>query len=94
MACTCGPGQECQPLKPGCWGYQAPTGTATKRAPYTIRLKSDCQGIPAGTIGTVIETWTHNAKVEFTIGDTFETHYHRTETVYYAEMEAVNYVQA
>lgn len=22
MACTCGPGQECQPLKPGCWGYE------------------------------------------------------------------------
>lgn len=22
MACTCGPGQECRPLKPGCWGYQ------------------------------------------------------------------------
>lgn len=21
MACTCGPGQQCQPLKPGCWGY-------------------------------------------------------------------------
>lgn len=24
MACTCGPGQECQPLKPGCWGYVDP----------------------------------------------------------------------
>lgn len=22
MACTCGPGQQCQPLKLGCWGYQ------------------------------------------------------------------------
>lgn len=22
MACACGPGQVCQPLKPGCWGYQ------------------------------------------------------------------------
>lgn len=22
MACTCGLGHECQPLKPGCWGYQ------------------------------------------------------------------------
>jgi hypothetical protein len=21
MACACGPGQQCQPLKPGCWGY-------------------------------------------------------------------------
>lgn len=21
MACTCGPGQGCQPPKPGCWGY-------------------------------------------------------------------------
>lgn len=21
MACACGPGQQCEPLKPGCWGY-------------------------------------------------------------------------
>lgn len=65
-----------------------PTETTEHTPPYTIRLKSACQGIPAGTIGTVIEIWTHNAKVEFTIGDTFETHYHRTEIVYYEEMEA------
>lgn len=25
MACSCAPGQECQPLKPGCWGYSAPS---------------------------------------------------------------------
>lgn len=25
MACTCGPGQECKPLKPGCWGYRRPS---------------------------------------------------------------------
>lgn len=24
MACSCGPGHQCDPLKPGCWGYQAP----------------------------------------------------------------------
>lgn len=24
MACTCGPGQQCDPLKPGCWGYESP----------------------------------------------------------------------
>jgi hypothetical protein len=23
MACACGPGQQCEPLKPGCWGYDA-----------------------------------------------------------------------
>jgi len=62
----------------------------TRGVPYTIVLKFDCQGIPAGTIGTVIKKWTHNAKVEFTIGDTFETHYHRTETVYYSDMEEIN----
>ena len=21
MTCTCGPGQQCRPLRPGCWGY-------------------------------------------------------------------------
>jgi len=25
MACSCLPGQQCQPLKPGCWGYSPPT---------------------------------------------------------------------
>lgn len=30
MACTCGPCQQCDPLKPGCWGYQAPSPTTMK----------------------------------------------------------------
>lgn len=62
----------------------------TRQPPYAIRLNKDANGVRAGTTGTVIEAWTYNAKVEFTIGDTFENHYHRTETIYYGEMEEIN----
>lgn len=36
MACTCGPGQVCQPLKPGCWGYQAPSLTTADPWPVAL----------------------------------------------------------
>lgn len=42
MACTCGPGQECQPLKPGCWGYQAKPQTTKKPCPICDAWSCSC----------------------------------------------------
>ena len=43
MGCSCLPGQQCQPLKPGCWGYEPPTANnpTTASASWVVRSNGD-----------------------------------------------------
>ena len=56
-----------------------------------VRLTRQVANIPAGSVGTIVYVYPYATiyEVEFTIGDTFDNHWHPVETVRAEDLEAV-----